>query len=80
MRFTLAILGFLCAIFLWPWMTLACMVMLSARYYAWEVLLMGLFIDLVWVPTGIPFHLPLFTLMGILLVWGFEPLRREFIY
>ena len=56
------------------------MIILSARYYAWEVVLLGLFVDLLWLPHDATFSVPYFALIGLLLMWGFEPLRKEILY
>lgn len=80
MRIILFLVGMLGAVLFWPWVTLVCMILLAVRYYAWEVIFMGMFVDLQWMPTSAFLHLPVYTLLGLLLVWGFEPLRREFLY
>lgn len=78
-RCALALTGFVAAVVATPWVVLIVMGLLALRWRAWEVLAIGLWMDLLWLP-GIFFsHLPLFTLAAIALVWGFEPLRREFL-
>jgi len=80
MRIALGILGVLGAIFAPPWILLLIMSFLAFRYPAWEVLLIGLLIDLLWLPSGpLTQSLPLFTIVALVLVWGFEPLRSEFL-
>lgn len=80
MRTALALSGFLAAITLPPWVAILCMVILCVRYRAWEVLFIGMIIDLTWLPSGISIHaLPLCTGIALLLVWGLEPLRRQFL-
>jgi hypothetical protein len=79
LRIALAVIGFLGAIF-WPWWVPAlCILFLSLRWRAWEAILLGVFVDLLWLsPNG--FHaLPLFTIFAIVVVWVFEPLRSEFL-
>jgi len=79
-RPALCALGILGAIFAPPWLPLLCMALLALRFRAWEVLLIGLFVDFLWLPTGsFLYPLPLFTFVGIVLVWGLEPLRAEFL-
>lgn len=62
------------------WVPLLCMVLLSLRFSAWEVPLLGLLVDLLWLPSvGFLTPFPYFTVGGILIVLLFEPLRREFL-
>lgn len=87
----LATLGFLGAIVAPPSVPLLAMVLLAFRFAAWEILAIGLFVDLLWfTPSGFTVSgvepvegllgsLPLFTLIGIVLAWGLEPLRSEFL-
>lgn len=78
-RIALALLACVSALFL-PWLVpLFLMLALSVLYAAWEVPLLGLFIDLLWLPG--PGHLqwPLFTIFGIVAVFLFVPLRRQFL-
>lgn len=78
-RPTLAIFGVLGALFAPPWAPLIAMGILAFRYPAWEVLVIGLAIDLLWLP-GFLHGFPLFTVAGFILAWGLEPLRREFLF
>lgn len=60
------------------WLSVIVMIMLSLRFRAWEVVLIGLATDLLWHPgPGILAPLPLFTIGAALLVWGLEPLRKQ---
>ena len=77
-RLFLFFTGILSTVFAPPWVPLALIAIAALRYAAWEVLLIGLFADLVWLPAT-PASLPLFTIASLVLVWGFEPLRREFL-
>ena len=79
LRILLAGLGFLGVIMFPPWVALVSIVLLSARYRAWEAILIGLFADLAWLPSVSIHSLPLFTMVAILIVWGFEPLRAQFL-
>ncbi|OGG60959.1 hypothetical protein A3C86_00065 [Candidatus Kaiserbacteria bacterium RIFCSPHIGHO2_02_FULL_49_16] len=79
MRLTLAIAGLFAAIFAPPWLTILCMGLLAFRYPAWEVLFIGLLTDFLWMP-GLFSQLPIFTLAALVLVWGLEPLRKEFLF
>ncbi|PIR84067.1 hypothetical protein COU18_01520 [Candidatus Kaiserbacteria bacterium CG10_big_fil_rev_8_21_14_0_10_51_14] len=77
-RFFLVLIALSSALFAWWWIPLVCMIILSLRYSSWEVPILGLLIDVLWLPTeGI--SLPLFTILGIVLVWIFMPLRRQFL-
>ena len=80
MRVIFAFIGVIGAIFYSPWVPLVCMVLLAFRYPSWEVLILGLFMDFLWLPTGFIYPLPIFTIVSIILVWGLEPLRREFLF
>ena len=84
-RVILASIGFL-SILTGPWWApLACMIILSIRWVAWEALAIGLLMDFTWAGSG-TFSLsswhswPLFTIAAIVLLWVFEPLRRRFMF
>jgi hypothetical protein len=76
-RIALALIGFLSAIVGWPLLTAACILALSLRYRAYEVLVIGLLADFLWQPAGA--HIPYFTLGALVAVWIFEPVRTEFL-
>ena len=79
-RIALGALGLLGALFTVAWVPLACMALLAVRFRAWEVLGIGLLVDFLWLPTGsFFFPLPLFSIAGLFLVWGPEPLRTQFL-
>jgi hypothetical protein len=48
---------------------------LLLKYRAIEFVFLALCLDMLFLPPG---TLPLATLLTTLMVWGFEPLRREF--
>jgi hypothetical protein len=73
-RILLSLLGVFGAIFGPAWLPVVPMVLLSIRFRAWEVIALGLFVDLLWLP-GL--HFPIFLALSIALVWAFEPLRKE---
>lgn len=73
-RIFLVILGAWAAIFGPPWFVFIPMVLLSMRFRAWETMAIGLLADFLWAP-GL--HVPLFLISGIVIVWAFEPLRKE---
>ena len=78
-RIALGVACVTAAFFAPPWITLLVMVILALRYSAWEVLFLGLLVDILWLPGLSLGVLPLFTIAGAALVWGLEPLRREFL-
>ncbi|OGG61509.1 hypothetical protein A3C21_01870 [Candidatus Kaiserbacteria bacterium RIFCSPHIGHO2_02_FULL_59_21] len=77
MRIGLFALGVLGAIFGPPVLPLIAMAVSAIRYPAWEILLLGLLVDFLWLP-AFPVSLPLFTIASLALLWGLEPMRREF--
>lgn len=77
MRVALSVIGVLGAFFAPPWVPLISIVALALRFPAWEGLLIGFLVDLLWLPEGFLEAVPLFTIAALILVWGLEPLRRE---
>jgi len=77
LRVLLSIIGFLGAIFAPPWVPLLVMAFLAMRYPAWEALVLGFIVDMLWLPSGFFGSIPLFTIAAFVLVWGLEPLRKE---
>lgn len=61
------------------WAVFSCVFLLCLRFQAWEVVLVGIFMDLYWSPAslGVPDTIPLATIVCMLLVFGLEPLRRQ---
>lgn len=79
MRLALAALGFVSIVVFPLWVTCACAGILALRWRAWEAIVMGACLDLVWQPYGPLLHtLPWFTIAALVVVWGFEPLRTQF--
>jgi len=79
MRLALFIIG-LVGILVSPWITLVASVILVVRYPAVEVLLLGLCVDFLWSPATLSLqHLPLATIAAIIMLWAFDPLRRDFL-
>lgn len=76
MRVGLSIVGFISAFFMPWWITVIIMIGLSVRYRAWEVLIMGFIMDALWTPASL-MHVPLYTVIAIVIVWLFEPLRDQ---
>ena len=80
MRLFLALAGFISIFaFAW-WVTMLFVVALAVPYRAWEAILIGVLLDIVWLPSGVLVHeFPLGTLASIIIVWILEPLRSEFL-
>jgi hypothetical protein len=79
-RIFLAAAGLVGSFFAPWWVPAACIVLLALRFCAWEALLIGLFMDLLWLPSGSLLHpFPYFTVCSVLLVWLLEPLRSQFL-
>ncbi|MBI5003606.1 hypothetical protein HZC00_00720 [Candidatus Kaiserbacteria bacterium] len=82
-RIILGFIGFL-GVMTGPWwVPLTCMVLLCIRWSAPEAVLMGLFLDLSWQGSmaATSWHTwPIFTALGLVFLWGLEPLRRRFLF
>jgi len=77
-RTALALIGFVSAIFFPPYVAGLCIVILAACWSSWEAVLLGFFIDMLWLSPHGAFHgLPLFTLGAIILAWLFVPIRMQ---
>lgn len=77
-RGVLVLAAFLSALVAPPWVPFLFALILALRFPAWEIILLGVCMDLAWLPTYTSFSsLPLATIVAILLVWGLEPVRRE---
>ena len=73
-------LGLFGALSISPWVTIVCIALLALRFRAWEAIVLGVVVDLMWLPAGsLLVHLPLYTLGSIAVVWVLEPLRSEFL-
>jgi hypothetical protein len=78
-RVFLGVGGLWGALFAPSWVPILCIVLLSLRWSAPECVLLGFLVDMLWLPTMMPGALPLFTIASIIIVWGLEPLRHEFL-
>ena len=77
MRLALGVVA-IAFIFLGPISVVAvCAFLLSLRWSAWEVILIGALIDIVWLPGTLAHGAPLATFIMIALVWALEPIRRQ---
>lgn len=74
-------LAFAGALFASPWIPFVCAVVLAARWRAWEIIVLGVCVDLLYLPlsqTVLGFPFPA-TIIALALLWGFEPFRRRLI-
>lgn len=66
------------------WLPAISMILLSVRWRAPEIVLLGLLMDLAWQGSGTlttSWHTwPLFTLLSITLLWSLEPIRQRFLF
>lgn len=73
-----AILAFLSALFAPVWLTFILALILVILWEAWEVILLGLLIDLLYLPPEGFFYIPMpATLLAIAVVWATIPLRKR---
>lgn len=79
-RTIVTLVGACAAIYLSPWIAAACIVLLAVRYRALEAIALGALLDFLWLPHDTTLTMfPLCTLASLVIVWGFEPLRMEFL-
>lgn len=79
MRIIFFIIGCL-SVFAFPWWVTSLIIAATAiRYRAWEVLLLGGFLDALYLSPSMYHGLPLFTLSTLAVLWAFEPLRQRFL-
>ena len=78
LRLILCALAIFSAVFISPYVTLALIVALSFFFRAWEVPVIGLLVDFMWMPAS-GYFIPLCTVVAIVLVWIFEPVRNQFL-
>ena len=80
-RIILALALFVSVVFAPPWLAAIFACALCARWRAWEVIAAGMLMDFLWMPASVSFlsfhAIPWITLIAIILVFGFEPLRRQ---
>lgn len=77
-RVPLFLFGLSTVLFNAPLASLIVMTALALRYAAWEILILGLLTDFLFQP-ALPVAVPFFTLASLMLLWGLEPMRREFL-
>ena len=71
----LAILGFLGVVLFPAWVVICIMILLSLRYRAGEIALMGLSMDFVWQNSALYAGIPLFLIASLVILWACEPIR-----
>ena len=77
-RTTLSILAFVSALFLPVWVTCILALVLIAVYQAPEVIVLGVVIDLLYMPPGGVFFIPMpATLGAIALIWIMIPIHER---
>lgn len=80
MRPFLAIIGVLSAVFFSPIAAAACIVIMAILFDAWEAVVLGFIVDMLWLPNAYSLSsLPLFTLGAMAIVWVLAPLRAQFL-
>jgi len=77
MRYALFIAGLVSVFFAPLWVAALSALFLALRWRAWEVLILGALVDILWFPDSFAFGIPLVTVASIALVWIFEPLRVQ---
>lgn len=71
-------ISFASVLFAPPWIPLVCAGILTLRFRAWEILLMGVLIDLLYAPPGGLYGIPIpATLTAFILLVVFEPFRQK---
>lgn len=73
-----AFVGILSALIGSPWIVATIMIALAVRFRAWEILVLGVVMDFVWLPADLSlWHFPFFTIGALILLWGLESFRNE---
>jgi hypothetical protein len=80
-RITFSLALFASVLFAPWWIALILAAALTLRFRAWEVIAAGILYDLLWLPGSVSFssfeHLPLASIISLVLVFALEPLRRQ---
>ena len=80
LRIYLGVALFASVVFAPPYITAVFAFALATRWRAWEVIAAGIFMDLLWLPSGTGFSymaFPYATIITTIAVFGLEPLRRQ---
>lgn len=79
-RILLWIAAFISVLYAPWWLTMGFVLAASLRFPAWEMLFVGAWMDFLTLPPELSLHaVPVFTLAALAIVWGFDPIRAEFI-
>lgn len=71
-------ISFASVLFVPPWIPLIGAGILALRFRAWEILLLGALIDILYVPPGGIYGVPIpATLTAFILLVGLEPFRQK---
>lgn len=74
----LAVAAFFCALFAPVWLTILLAIVLAVAWQAWEVIVLGVLLDLLYLPPEGLWHIPMpMTIAAIALVWVMIPLRER---
>lgn len=61
-----------------PWLALMCTIALCLRYRAWEIVAIGMYLDLLWLPNGVSVESPpIATIVACVLLLSLEMFRRQ---
>ncbi len=77
MRTFFFLASLICVLFGPWWGALIGAVLVSMRYRAYEMVLLGIIADVLWLSHDILWGIPVITGATIFIMWFFEPLRRE---
>lgn len=78
LRAFVAGISFASVLFASPWVPIVGAGILAVRFRAWEILILGALIDLLYVPPGGFFGIPIpATLVAFILLLGLEPFRKK---
>ena len=77
-RIALALCAFVSILFGPLWVSVLLGIILAARWEAWEVILLGLLIDFLYLPLGAFWYMPIpVTLLAMVFVWVMVPVRKR---
>jgi hypothetical protein len=76
-RATLLLLGAGSIVIAPVWVTILIAFLLAFRWEAWEVIVLGVMVDALWLPSGSFWGVPLATVSALILVWLLAPIRNE---
>ncbi|HET8581023.1 MAG TPA: hypothetical protein VFL98_00975 [Candidatus Paceibacterota bacterium] len=78
LRVLLAIAAFASALFASVWLTAILALVLAIGWEAWEVIFLGVLVDMLYLPPEGLWHIPMpATLLAIAIVWLMIPIRNR---